>query len=147
MPEPTIVNVGVGGILALMILDKVLPYFKLGGNGSSGKILPLSSEQCRTISRDVVTECLALQVVPIMGRLADVLSRIEVLITADREATIKAGVITDTITVSLDRLRASNHELVNAVQRIASAEETVLKSLESIHQFHSLHRLVPRASD
>ena len=146
MPEPTVVSVGVGGILALMILDKVLPYLtKRESNGQRHVVL--GSEQCRTISREVVNECLALQVVPIMGRLADVLSRIEVLITADREATIKSTLVTDAITVSLDRLRASNHDLVNAVQRIASAEETVLKSLDAIHQFHNVHRLVPRATD
>ena len=65
--EDTLTQLGLGAIVALQILDKVLPYIAAKRNGKNGK----------TISSSVLTDCKASSLVPDLSTMVTCMAQID----------------------------------------------------------------------
>ena len=117
-----ITQIGVGGVLALMIIDRVLTHLK-GRNGSSSGDQPV--DYWRNTFKEIVIGSMDGSVTPILRAQTEILSRLEQRSGQNYEMHLKQMFMLEDLQKSIERLRASSHGANDLLQRLIEARKTM----------------------
>ena len=120
-----LLNLGVGGVLVLLILDRVFAFLKQRKNGPNHRAGGQTTEFWRATNKGLIDEGITTLVLPVLKQQTEILKEFQALSARQFELILKQGFVLDAVKVDLEHLRASNHTIVQAVQRLSIDRRSV----------------------
>ena len=111
-------QVGVGGILALLVLDRVFAFLKQRNRNGVTQAGDQPIEFWRDLNKKIMLESLESVVVPILRQQTEILARLESRNGTSFEMHVKHGYILEDIQKSLERLRITTHTNNEILQKL-----------------------------
>ena len=119
--QDLVTQIGVAGILVMMILDRVFAFVsKARRNGAGAAAGEQSTDYWRAANKQVVEDALQAAVLPILRVQTDILARMETRGGQSHEAQLEHGFALREVRESLEKLRVSSHATNATLQRIAA---------------------------
>lgn len=110
-----LLQLGVGGIFALLMLRETLAFLKARRlDASGGADRALREERHRAVAQAALDST----VIPVLVKQIDILTRLEERTGRQYDMSLRAEVQAEETRRSLDALRASNHAIVASVQKV-----------------------------
>lgn len=118
------VQLGVGGILIILVLDKVFGFLKEKGdplpkkNGSAiaGE---QSTDYWRGEGKQIVKDALDSGVVNVLRQQVEILARLEARGSTTHEMALKTSFQIEDVNKNLEKLRETQHKISDGMQRLA----------------------------
>lgn len=120
MGEALITQVGVGGILALLILDRVFAFLRHRRNGTvvTSSAGEQSTEYWRQTNKDLMLIVVETTIAPILKAQTVILDRLETRSGTSYESQLKHAFMLEDIQKSVERLRLTSHANTDILQRL-----------------------------
>ena len=118
-----LLQVGVAGILVLMILDRVFAFVakqRMSREGAYGDAGAQSTDYWRKANKEVAQEAIEASTAPILRQLAEILGRLEMRSGQTYDMNLRQGYVIDDVQKSLERLRVSSHVANDHLQKIVA---------------------------
>src|SRR3990167_1495078 len=121
-------QVGVAGILVILVLDRVFAFLakqRLGREGDRVDAGAQTTDYWRKANREAAADAIESSTGPILRSLADILSRLEARSGQMYDMNLRQGFVIDDVQKSVEKLRASSHVANEHLQKIvAKVSET-----------------------
>jgi len=120
-------QVGVAGILVILVLDRVFAFIKTQriGREPATDAGSQSTDYWRKATRESAQDAIDASTTPILRQLADILGRLESRSAGMYDMSVRQGYVIDDVTKSIERLRVSSHIANDHLQKIvAKVSET-----------------------
>lgn len=121
----TLTQVGIGGVLVLLILDRVFAFLKNKSSGDTSPPKPdsnlagnQSNEYWQKTTKSITAETIEAMVLPIQRAQTEILARLEVKSGQVYEMGLKQSYVLDDVNKSIEKLRVGQHAIGNSVQNL-----------------------------
>lgn len=122
MPD-SLTSLGVGGILAILILDRVFAFLRIRGAEGQGLTAgDQSPDYWQQANKRIMLEIIEGSVLPLLKAQTDILSRLETRYGSSYEQHLKNSFSIEEINKGVEKLRMTLHTHGDLLQRIAVHE-------------------------
>ena len=113
--DSILTQLGIGGILALLVLDRVFAFLKGRGSEGAGALSP---DYWQQTNKRLMGETIETLVLPILKTQTEILARLEARTGQNYDMHMKHGFLLDKIEESLERLRVTSHGSFQLLQQL-----------------------------